>query len=203
MIVAGVTGGIGSGKTTVCRVFENLGAVVVYADDLAKELMVTDSEVIRQLKETFGQETYHRDGSLNKPHLIREAFRNERVDQLNAIVHPAVYSEFKRICDRERNAGTHVVVKEAALLLNKGRPDDLDVVILVLSNGDDQLKRVQERDGTDRQEIVARMKKQPEFENLQSLADYTILNDGSLGELKQKAKDLFAEISKLDGYGIE
>ena len=95
MISVGITGGIGSGKTTVASIWESLGATVVYADDLAKQLMQTDPDLKRKLSETFGEETYHSDGSLNKPHLIKEAFHKNRVEELNSIVHPAIRIEAK------------------------------------------------------------------------------------------------------------
>ncbi|MEX0649017.1 MAG: dephospho-CoA kinase [Balneolaceae bacterium] len=191
MITAGVTGGIGSGKTTVCREFEKLGAHVVYADDLAKELMVQNQDVINQLKKTFGNETYHTDGSLNKSHLIREAFEKERVEELNNIVHPAVRKEFRNISQKSEKRGEKLVVKEAALLLNNGRPGDLDVIILVLSNRELQVERVKKRDRVTESDITARMNKQPVFEDLTPLADYVIYNNGSLEELQKKARELY------------
>ncbi len=194
MIVVGVTGGIGSGKTTVCREFEKLGAKVIYADELAKSLMSSDQGVIRDLKNKFGDQTFLPDGTLNKPHLIREAFEKERVEELNAIVHPAVYRRFDQIRKEEKIAGTRFLVKEAAILLNNGRPPNLDLVILVLSDPKQQIRRVQERDGSDKEDVLRRMNKQPDFEKLQPLADYIIRNDGTLAELKEKAQSLYNTI---------
>lgn len=194
MIVAGVTGGIGSGKTTVCREFEKLGAKVIYSDELAKNLMSTDQRVISDLKNIFGDQTFLPDGTLNKPHLIREAFEKGRVEELNAIVHPAVYRRFDQIRKEEKKAGTRVLIKEAAILLNNGRPPNIDLVILVLSDPKQQIQRVQERDGSDKEDVLQRMNKQPDFEKLQNLADYIIRNDGTLEELKEKARSLYNTI---------
>lgn len=194
MIVAGVTGGIGSGKTTVCREFEKLGAKVIYADELAKNLMSNDQRVISDLKNKFGDQTFLPDGTLNKPHLIREAFEKGRVEELNAIVHPAVYRRFDQIRKEEKKAGTRVLIKEAAILLNNGRPPNIDLVILVLSDPKQQIRRVQERDGSDKEDVLQRMNKQPDFEKLQNLADYIIRNDGTLEELKDKARSLYNTI---------
>lgn len=193
MITAGVTGGIGSGKTTLCREFEKLGARVIYADDLAKELMVTDQSVIKQIKQSFGG-AYHTDGSLNKPHLIREAFEKGRVDELNQIVHPAVAREFRKISRESEKAGEHIVVREAALLLNEGRPKDLDVIILVLSSRDNQVERVKKRDQADEKDILARINKQPDFEDLKPNADYIVYNNGTLDELREKARTLWQNL---------
>ncbi|TVR26533.1 MAG: dephospho-CoA kinase [Balneolaceae bacterium] len=190
MIVAGVTGGIGSGKTTLCKVWEELGARVVYADDLAKDLMVNNSDVRNKLIETFGEETFHTDGSLNKPHLIREAFENNRAEELNGIVHPAVARAFKKICSKAEADGEKIIVKEAALLLNKGRPEELDLVVLVTSPRSQQIDRVSKRDSVQEQEIRARINKQPDFESLKPLADYIVKNEGSLEEFKTRSKAL-------------
>jgi dephospho-CoA kinase len=199
MIVTGVTGGIGSGKSTLCEVWEELGARVVYADNLAKELMVTDPEVQKSLRETFGAETFHPDGSLNKPHLIREAFDKDRVNELNRIVHPAVHNAFGKICSEAEKSGEKMVVKEAALLLNSGRPRELDAVILVLSDRDQQIDRVKRRDRVEESDIVNRMKKQPDFETFKSYADYIIENNGTLEEFKQKSKELFFKLMREKG----
>ena len=191
MITAGLTGGIGSGKSTVAREFENLGATVVYADDLAKELMQTDSSLKKKLSATFGEQTYHSDGSLNKPHLINQAFNNNRVDELNAIVHPAIRDESKRLIKKAGARGDNLFVYEAAVLLNQGRPDYLDKVILVTADKELRIKRVMERDGVSRKEVVARMDKQPDFDALRNLADIVIENNRSKRELILRTRELF------------
>ncbi|MFO7798757.1 dephospho-CoA kinase [Rhodohalobacter sp.] len=194
MIVAGVTGGIGSGKSTLCRVWESLGAKVVYADDLAKQLMVEDRSVIQRLTKLFGEETYTENRSLNKEHLIEEAFLKDRVEELNRVVHPAVREKFQEIIENSKNEGVEVLVKEAALLLNNGRPEELDAVILVTSSKSDQIKRVQERDEVGEKNVLDRMNKQPDFESLKSYADYVINNDGTIDEFKLKSKELYLKV---------
>jgi len=194
MIVAGVTGGIGSGKSTLCRVWESLGAKVVYADDLAKQLMVEDRQVKESLMELFGVETYFEDGSLNKAHLIKEAFQNGRVEELNSVVHPAVRQKFQEIIEKSKEEGVEVLVKEAALLLNKGRPEELDAVVVVTSQKSDQVIRVQERDRIEKKDVLDRMNKQPDFESLKSYADYVINNDGTIDEFKLKSKELYLKV---------
>lgn len=194
MITAGVTGGIGSGKTTFCKELEKLGAHVVYADNLAKEVMVKDAVVISRLKDAFGEETYNIDGSLNKPHLINEAFGKERAGELNKIVHPAVDKAFREIVKHQKESGAKIVVKEAALLLNNGRPENLDVVVLILSDRGKQIERVKKRDEAEEEDVVARMNKQPVFEELIALADYTVYNNGSLNELREEARKLYRKL---------
>lgn len=191
----GVTGGIGSGKTTLCKVWENLGAAVYYADDAAKKLMVHDPTLISELKEAFGEETYHVDGSLNKGHLIREAFDNGRVDALNKLVHPAVTKDFKAFIKKAESENKKIVVKEAALLLMDGRPDDLDVIVLILSDKKNRIERVVERDDVTGQEVENRDSKQPAFDQLTHLADYLLTNNGTREELVRKAEMLYTRIS--------
>lgn len=191
MITAGVTGGIGSGKTAFCRELEKLGAVVIYADDLAKQMMVQDAGLREKLAEVFGNETYNPDGSLNKPHLIEAAFNQNRVEELNAIVHPALQRKTRELINYYKKEGAGLFIIEAAVLLNRGRPDHLDKIVLILSDRKQQVERVKKRDGTDEKEIIARMEKQPDFESLTGLADIVIHNEGSLAELKSKAEDLY------------
>lgn len=180
MIVVGVTGGIGSGKTTVCREFEKLGAYVFYADDEAKKLMVSDNYVVNSIKKKFGKNSYKKDGSLNKPHLIREAFEAGRVEELNRIVHPAVEKAFKKAYKKAEMDGYNVAVKEAALLLKDGRPDYLDKVIIVTGDEEIRLQRVMKRDRSTEIKIKERMKHQPDFSKKLHLADFVIKNNGSL-----------------------
>jgi dephospho-CoA kinase len=194
MVIAGVTGGIGSGKTTVCREWEKLGAYVFYADDEAKKLMVSSEDVVQRIRETFGEKSYHKDGSLNKPHLIREAFDAGRVEELNKIVHPAVGEAFEKACENAQKEGYKVAVKEAALLLNNGRPGNLDKVIIVSGDESIRLRRVMERDQSSSAKIKKRMEHQPDFEKKHHLADFIINNNGTLSDLKKEAERVYHKI---------
>lgn len=191
MQIIGVTGGIGSGKTTFCRELEKLGAAVYYADEEAKRLMVQDRQLIENLKQTFGKETYKQDGTLNKKHLIREAFEKGRVEELNNLVHPAVGKDFRAYVKRFERSQTPMVVKEAALMLNQGRPKGLDTVILIMADSNKRLKRVADRDQVSRSEVEARILKQPNFEKLIDLADQIIYNNGTEEDLKEQARLFF------------
>lgn len=192
----GITGGIGSGKTTFCKVWEDLGAYVLYADDFAKELMVSDEELISAVKNSFGDKAYHEDGSLNRTYLAREAFEKGRVKELNNIVHPRLRKRVAELADRKEEDGIEVFAQEAAILLNEGRPEGLDHVILLLADDKERIARAAKRDEVDKKLISERLKKQPDFEELAHLCDSVVTNNGTVAELKKKAKELFQVITE-------
>ncbi|MBR9916535.1 dephospho-CoA kinase [bacterium] len=197
MIRVGVTGGIGSGKTTLCKEWERLGAFVVYADDLAKELMVTDEELVKKIKSVFGDEAYHEDGSLNRYYLAQEAFEKGRVSELNRLVHPVLWDKVEEISTQKEREGVDVFVKEAAILLQHGRPEDLDYVVLVEADEQQRTERVVERDNSDRKKVEGRVSAQQDFSTLRDLADFVVTNDEGVTELNEKAGSLLKEIRKF------
>jgi dephospho-CoA kinase len=192
----GVTGGIGSGKSTFCRMLADLGAYVVDADALAKELMVSNPEIKNRLMETFGYETYLPDGSLNRSFLAKEAFEKNRVSELNAIVHPALFRHTNALMDNAIKNGYKLAVKEAALLLKYGRPDNLDLIIVVAAGETVRKHRAASRDGVTPDEIEKRMRAQQSQDELIALCDIVVTNDGNGSELQAKAIELFASLSK-------
>lgn len=194
MITVGITGGIGSGKTAFTKVWESLGARAVYADDLAKEMMQKDSTLIKSLKKTFGEATFYDDGTLNKPHLIEQAFHRDRVDELNSIVHPAIQRKTKALIEEAKKDAVQVFAYEAAILLNNGRPDYLDYVVLVMGDREKRINRVADRDSVNKEAVIARLEKQPDFDTLHHLADFVIINNGTLQELEAKAKSLYRKL---------
>lgn len=198
MITVGVTGTMGSGKTTLCKEWERLGAVVVYADLLAKELMQKDSRIIDQVQKTFGEKAYLSDGSLNREYLSRKAFESGRADDLNRIVHPVVSEEVRRRMQLARDHGAEMFVEEAALLLLNGRPDGFDVIVLVLSDQKEQLKRVQERDGLTEKDVLSRIERQPSEEAMKQLADYVVENRSGLHAFQKEAESLYQKLVSLD-----
>lgn len=194
MTKAGITGGIGSGKTTVSRLFQSYGAYILNADDLAKKIM-TDNETIRkQVIKTFGPDSYNKDGSLNREYLAEQAFKNERVEELNRIVHPKIPAAVNKIMGEAEKEGYDVFIYEAALLLQNLRPDELDYVILVLADEDKRIQRVQKRDNVEKGPVVDRMQHQQDFRKLTHLADIVIENNGTLDELKEEAKRVYYDI---------
>lgn len=191
MIRVGITGGIGSGKSTICQIWEQEGAYIINADQLAKEIMVSDPMVIRAITETFGENAYYDDGSLNRHYLAKLAFAENRVGELNALVHPAVYKESDRRMLQAERDGYPMAVREAAILLQNGRPTDLDAIVLVLADRNSRIDRVSQRDGTSTSQVTNRMNAQPDYEAYIPLADVIIRNDGNIESLWRAAKDVF------------
>lgn len=199
MTIIGLTGGIASGKTTVARHWEDLGAYVMYADAVAKSLMTTDPMLIQALKDTFGPETYGPDGRLNKPHLRREAFEKGRVERLNQLVHPAVFRETRRLIQEKKGEGWPIFVKEAALLLKEGRPEGFDAIVLVDAPEQQRIRRIIRRDALPEAEVRSRIRSQQSSRELRAMSDIIIENTGPPEALKQEAERVFQRLSPTSG----
>jgi len=177
MLKIGITGGIGSGKTTACKIFEILGIPIYYADDRAKALMVNDSTLVQKIKDIFGEEAYLEDGSLNRPHIASLAFNDQsKLSLLNAAVHPAVREDGINWHLAQKNVP--YTLKEAALLFESGGNKVLDKIITVTAPEAVRIERIKERDNATIEQIKARMDKQMPEDQKVALADYVIYNDG-------------------------
>lgn len=176
MIKIGITGNIGSGKTTVSKVFELLGVPVFYADDQAKQVMVNDAELIAALKQTFGSEAYFADGTLNRKHIAGIVFNNDvELAKLNALVHPAVFRAFDNWAAAKIQAP--YLLKEAALLFESDSYKMCDRTIMVTAPFELRMRRILQRDGITRAEAENRNSKQFTEEQKIALADDLICND--------------------------
>ena len=185
--IVGVTGGIGSGKTTVCKIFETLGARAYYADDRAKWLMEHDEELIENIKELFGADAYQ-DGKLDRKFIGQRAFKDDLLlKRLNELVHPAVGRDVEKWTSENQDA--KLLLKEAALLFETGSYKALDKNILVTAPEDVRIQRVTARDShrteDDVRDIIAKQMKDDEK---RKLADFVIQNDGSQSVIKQVMK---------------
>lgn len=178
MLKIGITGNIGSGKTTVSKVFEILGVPVFYADDAAKKVMVTDQHLIAEIKAAFGNSSYFDDGTLNRKHIAAIVFNNdEQLARLNAIVHPATFRAFDAWVKTISNVP--YVLKEAALLFESASYKMCDYNIMVQAPLEARIERVMKRDGLTREEIERRESYQFSEEKKTQLADFVIKNDDS------------------------
>lgn len=191
MLKIGITGGIGSGKTTICKIFEVLGIPVFYADKVARQIMVEDAVLVEAVKLTFGEESYFNNGALNNKHIAAIVFNKAaELEKLNALVHPAVFRAFDSWIEQ---VPQHIpyVLKEAALLFESGSYKMCDQSILVIAPEALKLKRVTERDGITDDQVRARMDKQFTDEEKRLMADHIIHNN--------EQRSLIAQVIELHG----
>lgn len=174
MLKIGLTGGIGSGKSTVARVFSILGIPVYDADEAARRLMNSDPRLKEEIIRFFGPSSY-RDGLLDRSYIAGLVFNDaEKLGQLNALVHPVTIRDAE-IWIGQQNAS--YVVKEAALLFESGAAAGLDVVVGVYAPAAIRIKRVMDRDGISAEEIRKRMDRQLDEEMKMKLCDHIVRND--------------------------
>lgn len=185
MLKIGITGGIGSGKTTVCKVFELLGVPVFYADSVAKEIMISDVELVSGIKVAFGASSYFPDDSLNRKHLSDIVFNNpDQLKKLNGLVHPAVFRAFDKWM-ASLPPETPYILKEAALLFESGSYKMCDKTLMVIAPEAVRIDRVMLRDGLTLEQVRLRMDQQWSEEKKLHLADFEIQNSTDKSIIEQ------------------
>ncbi|MEO1052909.1 MAG: dephospho-CoA kinase [Bacteroidota bacterium] len=175
----GITGGIGSGKSIVCKVFHLLGAPVYDADTRAKWLQSHNQTLINQIKHNFGEQSYLENGQLNRQYLADQVFNDkEKLKLINELVHPRVGEDYKAW--RKKHADHPYLIKEAALMFESGSYHEMDKVITVVASDEIRLNRVLQRDLHRTSDAIREiMKKQLSEEEKIQRADYTIKNDNT------------------------
>ena len=174
MLNIGLTGGIGSGKTTVAKIFELLGIPVYYADDAAKRIMTEDEELKTAIEKQFGKEAYD-NGGLNRAYLSAKVFTDPfQLEILNSLVHPATIRDAAKWMTRQK---TPYTIKEAALIFESGSAELLDYVIGIYAPPQLRIKRAMERDHLSYDEVKQRMDKQLDESMKMKLCDFVIYND--------------------------
>jgi dephospho-CoA kinase len=175
MLKVGITGGIGSGKTTVCKIFELLHIPVFYADDVAKKLMVNDVELVNQIKAVFGENSYLKNDTLNRKHISNIVFNDKnKLNTLNSLVHPAVFKAMDIWVSKQ---SSKYVVKEAALLFETGSYKKNDYNILVSCDLELRIKRIAKRDLISEEQIKARFDAQFSEDEKLKLTNFVIKNN--------------------------
>jgi len=174
MLKIGLTGGIGSGKSTVAKIFEALDIPVYYADDAAKRLMNEDKEIKAALINHFGAESYI-NGQLNRPYISSLVFNNkEKLELLNFITHPATIRDANEWMKKQTSK---YIIKEAALIFESGSAEYLDYVIGVYAPAPLRIKRTMDRDAVTKDEVIKRMSRQINEEMKMKLCDFIVIND--------------------------
>jgi len=182
MLKIGLTGGMGSGKTTVSKIFSALGIPVFYADDVAKTVMSEDADLKQNIIQLFGEDAYS-NNSLNRKYIAGIVFNDKyKLEQLNALVHPLTIAAADKWMQAQT---TPYILKEAALMFESPAAANLDYIIGVYAPQHLRLHRVMQRDGASREEVLARMNNQLDETIKMKLCDFVILNDEQQAVLPQ------------------
>jgi dephospho-CoA kinase len=200
----GLTGGIGTGKSTVARMLTKLGAALIDADAIVRELQARGSPVLGEIVEAFGRQVLDADGELDRETLGAIVFRDpEARTRLNAIVHPRVGAELARRTREVQQAGAPLVVLDIPLLFESSgsgaqvaKRIGLDAIVVVYAPQEVQIERQIAREGYDREEARRRIGAQRSVEEKRALADFVIDNSGSLEETEQQVRALFETLTK-------
>ena len=191
MYKVGITGGIGSGKSTVCRMLVERGVALYDADSRAKELMASSESLRRALIENFGAETFTAEG-LNRAYLAAKVFNDaEQLRLLNSLVHPAVIADFEAWAEVQNG---QYVLFESAILFEAGLENRVDSVVAVMAPESVRVERVMARDGHTREQVVARIKNQMSDDERSDRAKYSIVNI-DIEELEEDVEQLHRRLS--------
>ncbi len=198
ILTIGVTGGIGSGKTTVCEIFSRFGVPVLSSDDIAKELTHTDPAIREQLIILLGDEAYLPDRSFNRSYVASQIFSNKELQgRVEGIIHPRVEQERERRIADLRSQGHRMVIIEAALIYEVGLDKKLDIVVVVDADEMTRIQRTCARMGISEKEVRVRIDAQLDVKRKIEKAEYIIQNNGTLGELESKVRFLYTIFQQL------
>lgn len=198
MLIVGLTGGYASGKSTVARVFMEMGATLIDADDLAREVVEPDKPAWSDIVAHFGKGVLLENREIDRKALGETIFRDERErERLNAIVHPRILEEELKAIERVRKASPDaVVILSVPLLIESGHYRHCDRIVVVTVDEETHIKRLMERDGFTREEAVRRISAQMPLLEKVGYADFVIDNSGSIEETEKRVKEVFALLKK-------
>jgi dephospho-CoA kinase len=195
-LVIGLTGGLASGKTTVAKIFEQLGAKVVDADLIARDILKKGTKVFRKIVEAFGDGIIGKEGEVDRKKLADIIFHDEEArKRLNAITHPPIRRRIvEEIARLKRSA--NVIILDVPLLIEAGFTDLVDVVIVVNAREEQQVKRLMSRNRMTKEEALLRIRTQLSMSTKLNFADYVIDNNGSLDKTKENVKMVWKKLCK-------
>jgi dephospho-CoA kinase len=199
MLLVGLTGGIGAGKSTVARLLAERGAIVVDADAIVRDLQRPGTDVFRRIVARFGRDVLTADGSLDRARIAEMVFRDDEArSDLNAIVHPEVYRVMAEQIAALKDSD-QVVVLDIPLLAEAGGGEGMDLVVVVEADQERRVDRVVRERGAAAEDVRARMATQASAEQREALADVVIRNDGDLESLRRQIDDLWVRIAAGKG----
>lgn len=179
----GITGGIGSGKSFVCKIFETLDIPVYYADKEAKRLMIQDKQLKSDLKALLGKAAYHRNGRLNRAYVAGKIFKDKKLlEQVNQLVHPAVRRDYETWT---LGQAARYTLEESAIIFENGLQKYFDAVILITADEALRIRRVMKRDKVSEEKVRARMNQQLPDHRKKQLTSFVIENNGDSSLIRQ------------------
>jgi dephospho-CoA kinase len=202
MIIVGLTGGLGTGKSTVTNFFTELGAYIIDWDELAKEVTCPYSKAWEKIVAYFGRNILNDDFTINRQQLADLVFSSrEMLERLNQIVHPEVLKEDERITDKIKKRDPRaLIIKDIPLLFEVAPPIVVDKIVVVSARRQTQLRRLKEK-GMSRDDAENRIKSQLPLEEKIKSADFVISNDGSLEETKKQVEEIYSLLRKGEQHG--
>jgi dephospho-CoA kinase len=197
MKIIGLTGNIASGKTEVAKIFKELGAKVIDADKIAREVVEPGEAAWQEIVEEFGGNILNPDGSINRKKLGEIIFNDDKKrEQLNQITHPRIMTKLKETIDNYKKENVKLVIIEAALIVERGGLlKVIDELIVVSTDPEAQVERIMTRDGLRRDEALSRMESQMPISEKTKHAAYIIDNSGSLGETRKQVEEVWEKIN--------
>ncbi|MDA3871825.1 MAG: dephospho-CoA kinase [Candidatus Marinimicrobia bacterium] len=199
MIKLGITGGIGSGKSTALKNFKKLNAITFDADIIAKDLLITNKNLMRSIQKEFGNEIY-KSGKLNEDLLAKIAFSSAKTqNKLNELVHPYVRKFLLNEFEKCKNQNFKMVVVEASMLLEANIQNDFDYILVVTADKEKRLKRIKNRK-IDLDSIEQRMKYQMSEKDKIKYADFVIHNNKSIQNMETQCKNIWLKIKEEQNY---
>lgn len=195
MKVVGLTGGIASGKSSVSKMLADLGVMVIDLDQIAREVVEPHKPAWQEIVEYFGEEFLLSDRTIDRKALGEMVFTNpEDREKLNEITHPRIVKELFKIIEKYRREKQELVIVDAALLFETKMDGWLKPVIVVNANEEEQMKRLQDRDGYRREQTLRRIQAQMPLKDKVKLADYVIDNSGSLEDTRRQVEEIWRKI---------
>jgi dephospho-CoA kinase len=202
MIIVGLTGSVGTGKSTVANLFKELGAYIIDWDEMAREVTRPHSKAWEEIVEYFGKGILNADLTINRQKLAEIVFCDkEKVAKLNRIVHPKVFTEDERITNEIKGLDPDaLIIKDIPLLFELTRPVHVDKIIVVSASEQTQLRRLEEK-GMNRKDAQSRIKSQLPLEGKIKTADFVINNDGLLEETKRQVEEIYSLLREGEQRG--
>ena len=198
MLKIAITGGAGSGKSTVARMFGELGAPVLDADAAARDAVAVGTPAWQELRRLFGEEYFQPDGELDRAQMARLVFADpEALKRLNDIVHPRVAQEIQTRLKELEQQGAPLALVEVPLLFEAGLAAAYDRIIVVYVDPQDQARRLEERDGRGAEEIAGILKAQWPLNDKAAQADFVVDNRGPLRNTRRRVQEIWKELQKV------